>query len=76
MATFCAERTLGGLDVFLKYINDYVNAFMGKSITTWQWKDHLYEYFKKTYGDEKVKVLDSIDWDVSSLHLPPSYALY
>lgn len=53
--------------MFLKYIYDYVNTFMGKSITTFEWKDHLYEYFKKTYGDEKVKVLDSIDWNVSTL---------
>lgn len=61
------ERTLGGLDIFLKYINDYVNTFMGKSITTFQWKDHLYEYFRKNYGDEKIKALDSVDWDVSVL---------
>lgn len=58
------ERTLGGLDIFLKYINDYVNTFMGKSITTFQWKDHLYAYFSKTYGEEKVKALDSVDWNV------------
>ncbi|KAH8101514.1 peptidase family M1-domain-containing protein [Cristinia sonorae] len=57
------EQTLGGLDVFLKYINDYVSTFMGKSITTDQWKAHLYEYFTQNYGDEKVKALDSVDWN-------------
>ncbi|KAI0075897.1 hypothetical protein K474DRAFT_1663655 [Panus rudis PR-1116 ss-1] len=57
------ERTLGGLDVFLPYIYDYVNTFMGKSITTWQWKDHLYEYFRKNGGEEKIKALDSVNWD-------------
>ncbi|KAK7677927.1 hypothetical protein QCA50_019117 [Cerrena zonata] len=57
------ERLLGGLDVFLAYINNYVNTFMGKSITTWQWKDHLYEYFKNNDGDEKIKLLNSVDWD-------------
>jgi hypothetical protein len=38
---------------------------MGKSITTWNWQDHLYDYWKKHGGGEKVKVLDSIDWDAS-----------
>ena len=59
------ERTLGGLDVFLPYVNDYVNTFMGKSITTFQWKDHLFEYFKKKGDPEKIKALNSVDWDVS-----------
>ncbi|KAJ7223250.1 peptidase family M1-domain-containing protein [Mycena pura] len=56
------ERTLGGLDVFLPYVKDYVNTFIGKSITTQQWKTHLYEYFAKNGGPEKVKLLDSVDW--------------
>ncbi|KIM81710.1 hypothetical protein PILCRDRAFT_821059 [Piloderma croceum F 1598] len=56
------ERTLGGLDVFLPYVKDYVNTFIGKSITTEQWKSHLYSYFEK-YGHDKVKALDSIDWN-------------
>ena len=41
---------------------------MGKSITTTQWKDHLYAYWTKHGGEEKVKILDSVDWDVSPLH--------
>ncbi|KAI0685545.1 peptidase family M1-domain-containing protein [Cytidiella melzeri] len=57
------ERTIGGLDVFLPYVNDYVNTFMGKSITTQQWKDHLYAFYEKHGGSEKVKLLDSIDWN-------------
>ncbi|KIY73540.1 Metalloprotease [Cylindrobasidium torrendii FP15055 ss-10] len=57
------ERTLGGLDVFLPYIRDYVSTFIGKSITTWQWKDHLYAYYAKNGGPEMVKKLDSVDWD-------------
>lgn len=59
------ERTLGGLDVFLPYAKDYVETFTGQSITTDQWKDHLYEYFRKKSGSEKIKALDSVDWDVS-----------
>jgi len=57
------ERTLGGLHVFLPYVKDYVNMFMGKSITTQQWKDHLYDYFQNHGGKEKIELLDSIDWN-------------
>ncbi|KAF8885226.1 leukotriene-A4 hydrolase [Gymnopilus junonius] len=57
------ERTLGGLDVFLPYVKDYVENFIGRSITTAQWKDHLYAYWQKNGGAEKIKALDSVDWD-------------
>ncbi|KAK7041806.1 Leucyl aminopeptidase yscIV [Paramarasmius palmivorus] len=57
------ERTLGGLEVFLPFIRDYVDTFMGKSITTEQWKEHLYSYYRKNGGEEKVQALDSIDWN-------------
>lgn len=61
-----SEQTLGGLDVFLPYIRDYVSSFQGKSITTWDWKAHLYSYFERYGGPEKVVALNSVDWDVSS----------
>ena len=51
--------------MFLPYVNDYVNTFSGKSITTQQWKDHLYAFYEKNGGQEKVKLLDSIDWNAS-----------
>ncbi|KAI0063061.1 zincin [Artomyces pyxidatus] len=57
------ERTLGGLDVFLPYIRDYVNTFMGKSITTWDWKAHLFAYYEKHGGKDKIDALNSVDWD-------------
>lgn len=69
------ERLLGGLEVFLKYANDYVSTFSGKSIDTFQWKDHLYSYFRKNGGEEKIKLLDSIDWDVNLPNLVLSCAL-
>ncbi len=58
------ERMLGGLDVFLPYIYDYVNTFIGKSITTEQWKKHLYAYFEKHGGEEKINALNRVKWDV------------
>lgn len=64
------ERTLGGLDVFLPYIYDYVSTFTGKSITTEQWKEHLFSYFEKQ-GTDKVKALGTVDFDVS-----PGFSLF
>ena len=46
------------------YIKDYVKTYMGHSITTTQWKDHLYAFFAKQ--EDKIKALDSIDWNVSA----------
>ncbi|KAF8060869.1 peptidase family M1-domain-containing protein [Lyophyllum atratum] len=57
------ERTLGGLDVLLPYVKEYVSTFIGKNVTTQEWKDHLYGYFEKHGGPEKIKALDSVDWD-------------
>ena len=70
-ANSLTERTLGGLDVFLPYVKDYVNTFIGKSITTQQWKDHLYGYYAKNGGTEMTTKLDSIDWDVRVQTLVP-----
>lgn len=53
--------------MFLPYIRDYVTTYIGKSITTEQWKSHLYGYYQK-HNPEKIKALDSIDWNVG-LHL-------
>ena len=55
---------LGGLDEFLPYIKEYATTFQGKSITTEDWKAHLYAYWEKHGGPEKIKALDSIKWDV------------
>ncbi|KAG8690146.1 hypothetical protein FRC11_013549 [Ceratobasidium sp. 423] len=56
------ERLLGGLDVFLPYARDYVNTFRGRSIRTDEWKAHLFAYFEKHGGEDKLKLLNSVDW--------------
>jgi len=56
------ERTLGGLDAFLPYVRDYVKTFTGRSITTEQWRDHLYQYFAAHGGAEKTSALNLIDF--------------
>lgn len=66
-----SEQTLGGLDVFLPYIRDYVSSFQGRSITTWDWKEHLYTYFERHGGPEKIVALNGVDWDVSSRSYSP-----
>ncbi|KAN0082871.1 hypothetical protein V8E55_008666 [Tylopilus felleus] len=55
------ERTMGGINGILPYIKDYVKTFMGHSITTTQWKDHLYSF--SADQEDKIKALDSIDWN-------------
>ncbi|ELU39367.1 leukotriene-A4 hydrolase [Rhizoctonia solani AG-1 IA] len=50
------ERLLGGLDVFLPYARDYISTFRGQSIRTEEWKAHLYAYFEKHGGEDKLKV--------------------
>ena len=59
------ERMVGGLEVWLPYVYEYVSTFMGKSITTEQWRAHLYAYFREHGGEETVRALDSVKWDVS-----------
>lgn len=61
-----SEQTLGGLDVFLPYVRDYVSSFQGKSITTWDWKAHLFTYFENHGDPEKIDALNGVDWDVRS----------
>lgn len=68
------ERQLGGLEVFLPYLRDYVETFRGTSIRTPEWKAHLFRYFQKNGGNEKVDVLNKVDWDVrlvSASSFPP-----
>ena len=60
---------LGGLDVFLPYVRDYATTYTGKSITTDEWRAHLYGYFEKHGGSENIKALDSINWNVRNGYL-------
>ncbi|KAJ3409863.1 hypothetical protein HDU80_008933 [Chytriomyces hyalinus] len=57
------EGILGGIDVFDGFLKNHVETFSHKSITSFQFKDNLYAYFEKTYGQEKVDILNTVDWD-------------
>lgn len=55
------ERVVGGLDVFLPYVHAYIFAFQGRSLTTQEWKDHLFAYYA---GSEEITArLKTIDFD-------------
>jgi len=58
------ERLVGGLDVFVPYMQDYDRTFTGTSITTDQWRNHMFHYFGSLPDSkELVKKLGQLDWD-------------
>lgn len=58
------ERTVGGLEHFIPYMKDYVKTFTNKSITTEQWRDHLFDWFgKQENAKDYLKKLDTVNWD-------------
>lgn len=59
------ERTVGGLDAMLPYMYDYVSTFRGRSISTADWRAHLFAYFAQQKGGKSIVAdLESkIDWD-------------
>ncbi|XP_051911021.1 leukotriene A-4 hydrolase isoform X1 [Hippocampus zosterae] len=52
------ESLLGGPEVFMGFVKSYIQMFAYRSVTTAQWKDFLFAYFK-----DKVDVLQQVDWD-------------
>ncbi|KAI9345247.1 hypothetical protein BDR26DRAFT_856601 [Obelidium mucronatum] len=60
---FYLESILGGSEVFDGYLRNHVETFSHKSINSFQFKDNLYAYFEKTFGQEKVDILNTVDWD-------------
>ncbi|CAO3594765.1 unnamed protein product [Absidia cylindrospora] len=67
------EKTVGGGEIFEPFLKSYVGKFAGQSITTEQWKDYLFEYFKEAHGQAMVDKLDTIDWNtwINSPGMPP-----
>uniref|UniRef100_H2YBI2 Leukotriene A(4) hydrolase n=1 Tax=Ciona savignyi TaxID=51511 RepID=H2YBI2_CIOSA len=55
---FFLEELLGGPSVFEPFLLSYINKFKYQSVSTAQWKDHLYEFFV-----DKKSVLDTVDWN-------------
>lgn len=59
------ERTVGGLDVFLPYAKGYFETFAGKSISTDEWRAHLFEFFGKHKDASTIvpKLEKQVDWE-------------
>jgi leukotriene-A4 hydrolase len=45
-------------------MKDYVKTFTNTSITTQQWRDHLFDYFgRQPNGADYLKKLEQVNWD-------------
>ncbi|KAG0096967.1 Leukotriene A-4 hydrolase [Podila epicladia] len=67
------EKHLGGASVFEPYLRAHVQEFAGRSINTDEWKAFLYAFMEKTFGQEKVDLLNKVDWTtwLSGTGMPP-----
>uniref|UniRef100_A0A8D3EFX5 Peptidase M1 leukotriene A4 hydrolase/aminopeptidase C-terminal domain-containing protein n=1 Tax=Scophthalmus maximus TaxID=52904 RepID=A0A8D3EFX5_SCOMX len=52
------EELMGGPEVFMGFVKSYIQLFAYSSVTTDEWKNHLFSYFK-----DKVDVLNKVDWN-------------
>lgn len=55
------ERTVGGLDNFLPYAKSYFHAFYNRSVTTHEWREHLFKFFES--NPDVTAALNKVDWD-------------
>lgn len=55
------ERLVGGLDVFLPFIRSYFKAFYNRSVSTEEWKQHLFDFYKG--NDTIIRNLEGVNWD-------------
>uniref|UniRef100_A0AAX7UWE9 Leukotriene A-4 hydrolase n=1 Tax=Astatotilapia calliptera TaxID=8154 RepID=A0AAX7UWE9_ASTCA len=52
------EEQLGGPEVFMGFVKSYIQRFAYSSVTTEEWKNYLFAYFK-----DKVDILNKVDWN-------------
>uniref|UniRef100_A0A4W5NDF9 Leukotriene A-4 hydrolase n=1 Tax=Hucho hucho TaxID=62062 RepID=A0A4W5NDF9_9TELE len=52
------EELMGGPEVFMGFVKSYIQMFAYSSVTTEEWKNYLFTYFKN-----KVHVLNKVDWN-------------
>lgn len=54
------ERTVGGLNTFLPFIRSHFKTFYDRSVTTEEWKQHLFDFYA---GNADItKKLEAVDW--------------
>lgn len=54
------ERLVGGLDTFLPFIRSHFTTFYDRSVTTDEWKQHLFDFYAG--NAEITKKLEGVDW--------------
>uniref|UniRef100_A0A8C2WTH3 Leukotriene A-4 hydrolase n=1 Tax=Cyclopterus lumpus TaxID=8103 RepID=A0A8C2WTH3_CYCLU len=66
------EELLGGPEVFMGFVRSYIQRFSYGSVTTDEWKNHLFTYFK-----DQVEVLNKVDWNawMFTPGMPPTWSL-
>uniref|UniRef100_A0A7N8XHD9 Leukotriene A-4 hydrolase n=1 Tax=Mastacembelus armatus TaxID=205130 RepID=A0A7N8XHD9_9TELE len=52
------EELMGGPEVFMGFVKSYIQMFAYSSVTTEEWKNYLFTYFK-----DKVNILKKVDWN-------------
>ncbi|KAF9430026.1 Leukotriene A-4 hydrolase [Podila epigama] len=67
------EKHLGGAEVFEPYLKAHIQEFAGRSINTDDWKAFLYKFMEKTFGQDKVDLLNKVDWEawLAGTGMPP-----
>nr|CAI11594.1 novel protein (zgc:85809) [Danio rerio] len=58
------EELMGGPEVFMGFVKSYIQLFAYGSVTTEEWKNYLFTYFK-----DKVDILNKVDWN-AWMHTP------
>uniref|UniRef100_A0A7N8XLN0 Leukotriene A-4 hydrolase n=1 Tax=Mastacembelus armatus TaxID=205130 RepID=A0A7N8XLN0_9TELE len=63
------EELMGGPEVFMGFVKSYIQMFAYSSVTTEEWKNYLFTYFK-----DKVNILKKVDWNawMFTPGMPPS----
>jgi len=54
------ERTVGGLEIFLPFIQSHFKTFYDRSVTTEEWQQHLFDFYAG--NAEITKKLKAVDW--------------
>ncbi|CAN9508361.1 unnamed protein product [Ophioblennius macclurei] len=52
------EELMGGPEVFMGFVKSYIQMFAYGSVTSEEWKNYLFTYFK-----DKVDILNKVDWN-------------
>uniref|UniRef100_A0A673KGB6 Leukotriene A-4 hydrolase-like n=1 Tax=Sinocyclocheilus rhinocerous TaxID=307959 RepID=A0A673KGB6_9TELE len=58
------EELLGGPEVFMGFVKSYIQLFAYGTVTTEEWKNYLFTYFK-----DKMDILNKVDWN-AWMHTP------